>query len=313
MPLQRSEIRSAVQTSPSRSASFETVVEPRAAAVRQRRRGHRQVTFGLVILGVVALVALAAPLLSPADPGRIDMRKRLKPPSWLPGGADGHLLGTDHLGRDVLSRLVYGTRVSMIVGTVTVLGSGVLGVMLGLLAGYYRGIADEVIMRVADIQQSFPYLALAIATVAVLGAGLTNLVIILALTGWILYARVVRAEVLSIREKEFIEAARALGTSGPRIMLRHILPNILASTIIMATFSFAFMIIAEASLTFLGLGVDPSTPSWGMMLSESRNYLEVAWWYPTFPGLALLLTVMGANILGDGLWDLWDPRRRSAS
>ncbi len=311
--MQRSEIQSRVETARPRLASPQAADEPQAAAVRGRRRGLGQVMTGLAVLGVVLLVALAAPLLSPADPGRIDMLKRLKPPSWLPGGAAGHLLGTDHLGRDALSRLVYGTRVSMVVGIVAVLGSGVLGVMLGLLAGYYRGFVDEVIMRVADIQQSFPYLALAIATVAVVGGGLTNLIMILALTGWILYARVVRAEVLSIREKEFIEAARALGASGPRIMLRHILPNVLASTIIMATFSFAFMIIAEASLTFLGLGVDPSTPSWGMMLSESRNYLEVAWWYPTFPGLALLLTVMSANVLGDGLRDLWDPRMRSAS
>ncbi|MBI3966447.1 MAG: ABC transporter permease [Chloroflexi bacterium] len=265
------------------------------------------VALGAGILLLATLIAITAPLLAPVDPLRIDLLRKLQPPVWA-GGAWPNLLGTDHLGRDVLSRTLYGTQISLIVGLFSVIGSGTLGIALGLLAGYFRGMVDAVIMRVADVQQSFPYLALAIAVVAVLGPGLWNLILVLAATGWILYARVVRAEVLSIREREFVLSARAMGATDLRIMLRHVLPNILAPTIIVATFSFAYVIIAEASLSFLGLGVDPSTPSWGLMLSESRNYLQVAWWYPSFPGIALLVTVMGTNLLGDGLRDLWDPR-----
>ena len=267
---------------------------------------------GLGILAVVTVVGLAAPVLAPADPTRIDMLRRIKPPSWAAGGRPGHLLGTDHMGRDVLSRTIYGAQVSLLVGASAVVGSGALGITLGLLAGYYKGRLDDGIMRLADIQQSFPYLALVIAVVAVLGPGLNKLILVLAFTGWVLYARVVRGEALVLREREFVEGARALGTSDLGIMARHILPNIVSPVIIIATFNFAYFIIAEASLTFLGLGVDPTTPSWGMMLSDSRNYLHVAWWYPTFPGLALMLTVMGANLLGDGLRDVWDPRLRSA-
>ena len=272
------------------------------------RPGFGSVVAGLVLLGLVGFIGLAAPVLAPSDPGTVELLQRLKPPAWVEGGVPAHLLGTDHLGRDLLSRLLYGARVSLIVGVVAVVGSGAIGVALGLAAGYYRGLLDDVIMRLADIQQSFPYLALAIAVVAVVGPGLQNLILVLAVTGWVLYARVVRAEVLSLREKEFIEAARSAGASDLRIMMRHILPNVTSAIVIIATFNLAYFIVAEASVTFLGLGVDPATPSWGMMLSESRNYLQVAWWYPTFPGLALLLTVVGANLLGDGLRDLWDPR-----
>ncbi len=286
---------------------------PAAPALRRsrplvQRRGAGLVLLGLGILALTTLVALGAPLIASADPGRVSPIDRLKPPAWLPGGSPVHLLGTDQLGRDLFARLVYGARVSLLIGTVAVLGSGLLGVALGLVAGYYRGRTDAIVMRVADIQQAFPYLALAIAVVGVLGASLQNLMIVLAVTGWILYARVVRAEVLSLREKEYIEAARALGCSDARIMLRHVLPNVISPVIVVATFSFATMIIAEASLTFLGLGVDPTVPSWGTMLSDSRNYLQVAWWYPTFPGLALMLVVVGANLMGDGLRDMWDPR-----
>jgi peptide/nickel transport system permease protein len=273
--------------------------------------GFGQATAGFILLGLIAILGLLAPLLAPADPGTVGLLQRLKPPVGLDGALAANPLGTDHLGRDLLSRLLYGARVSLIVGVVAVVGSGLIGVALGLVAGYYRGLLDDAIMRLADIQQSFPYLALAIAVVAVVGPGLQNLILVLAVTGWVLYARVVRAEVLSIREKEFIEAARAAGASDNRILMRHILPNVTSAIIIIATFNLAYFIIAEASVTFLGLGVDPATPSWGMMLSESRNYLQVAWWYPTFPGLALLLTVLAANLLGDGLRDLWDPRMRS--
>jgi peptide/nickel transport system permease protein len=286
---------------------------PPDTGARPRHRGAGQVVLGLAILVVIGLLGLVAPLVAPSDPARIDMLARLKPPSWTTAAASAHALGTDHLGRDVLSRTIYGAQVSFIVGLSAVLGSGALGVVLGLVAGFYPGWLDDVIMRVADVQQSFPYLALAIAVVAALGPGLGKLILILAITGWVLYARVVRAEALSLREKDFVEAARALGASDLGIIARHILPNLLSSVIIIATFNFAYFIIAEASLTFLGLGLAPSTSSWGTMLSDSRNYLHVAWWYPTFPGLALMLTVMGANLLGDGLRDLWDPRMRSSA
>jgi ABC-type dipeptide/oligopeptide/nickel transport system permease subunit len=268
------------------------------------------VVLGVVVLLAIALVAIAAPVLASADPVRVDPINRLKPPAWLPGGSPAHLIGTDQLGRDLFSRLLYGARISLIVGGVAVLGSGFLGVIVGLVAGYYRGAIDAVVMRLADIQQSFPYLALAVAVVGVVGPGLRNVIVVLAVTGWILYARVVRAEVLSLRERDFVLAARSQGCSDLRIITHHVLPNVLSPVIIVATFTFATMIIAESSLTFLGLGVDPSVPSWASMLSDSRNYLHVAWWYPTFPGIALMLLVMGANLLGDGLRDLWDPRMR---
>ncbi len=286
-------------------------IAARDTAPLRRHRGLGSVVVGVLILGATAVIALGAPLLAPRDPTRIAMLERLRPPSWA-GGKGGYLLGTDHLGRDVLSRTVYGARVSLLVGASAVLGSGALGVTLGLLAGYVGGRFDDAVMRLADVQQSFPYLALAIAVVGILGPGLGKLILVLAVTGWVLYARVVRAEVLGVREHEFVEAAHALGVSDLGIMARHVLPNIRSSVIIVATFNFAYFIVAEASLTFLGLGLDPSTPSWGMMLSDSRNYLHVAWWYPTVPGTGLMLTVMAANLLGDGLRDLWDPRMRAS-
>lgn len=282
------------------------------AARRWRwRAGMGQVALGLGLLAVITLAGVAAPWLTNHEPGHPDLLNRLKAPSWTPGGSPGHWMGTDHLGRDIYTRLLYGARVSLVVGGFAVLGSGLIGVTVGLIAGYYRGWVDRLFLAVADIQQSFPYLALAVAVVAVLGRGLTNLILVLAITGWILYARVVRGEVLSIRESEYVQAARSLGATDLSIMLRHILPGIRSPLIVVASFNFAQFIIAEASLTFLGLGVDPGTPSWGLMLSDSRNYLQNAWWYPAFPGLAMMLLVLGANLVGDGLRDIWDPYSRN--
>jgi peptide/nickel transport system permease protein len=267
----------------------------------------------LLAVCVVALVvvgALAAPLITGSDPARLDIKNRLLPPAWADGGSREHPLGTDQLGRDLLSRLAYGGRVSLLVGVSAVAVSGVVGVALGLLAGYYRGGVDDVIMRLADFELAFPFILLAIAILAVLGPGLSKVILVLGLTGWAQYCRLTRAQVLGLRETEFVEAARTIGASTPRILIRHILPNAMAPVIVIASFSVASVIIAEASLSFLGLGIPPSVPSWGGMLSEGRAYIERAWWLVTFPGLALMLTVLSINVLGDAVRDTLDPRLR---
>jgi peptide/nickel transport system permease protein len=217
------------------------------------------------------------------------------------------VLGTDHLGRDTLSRILFGTRVALIVGTTAVLISGTIGVALGLLSGYFGGWIDDVTAWLVNVQLSFPFILLAIAVVAVLGGGLRNLIVVLALTGWVVYARVVRAETLALRERDFVQAARALGAHLTRILLRHILPNALTPVIVIATFEMARMIVSEAALSFLGLGVEPALPSWGAMLADGRTYLSSAWWVATFPGLAIAFTVLGANLLGDWLRTEFDP------
>ncbi|MGQ0549681.1 MAG: ABC transporter permease [Armatimonadota bacterium] len=268
---------------------------------------------GLGVIGVVVLLAAAAPLATPHSPATLNIANRLVPPAWSPGGSTQHLLGTDHLGRDLLSRLAYGARISLLVGLSAVAISGIVGTSLGLVAGYYRGWLDDVIMRLADFELAFPFILLAIAVLAVLGPGLEKVILVLGLTGWAQYCRLARAQVLALRETEFVEAARTIGASTARILLRHILPNTLAPMIVIASFSVASVIIAEASLSFLGLGIPPAVPSWGGMLSEGRAYIERAWWVVTFPGLALMLTVLSINILGDALRDTLDPRLRGLS
>lgn len=268
---------------------------------------HRMGVIGLGLLASMTALALLAPWLALADPLQGDLARRLTPPAFF---ANGYFLGTDQQGRDILSRIIFGARVSLLVGAVSVIVAGTIGVVLGLISGYFGGLTDDIIMRVADIQMSFPFLALAIAIVAVLGPGLVNLIIVLGVAGWILYARVVRGEVLSVRERDFIIAARVMGAPHLRILARHILPNVMAPVTVIATFAFAQMVITEASLSFLGLGVPPPEPTWGSMLSDARGYLQVAWWPATFPGLAIMLTVLGINLLGDWLRDVLDPRLR---
>jgi peptide/nickel transport system permease protein len=268
----------------------------------------RLALLGLLCIGGTALAAVCAPMLAPADPIHNSLLDRLTPPMWVEGGTLRYPLGTDTLGRDVLSRLLYGARVSLIVGVSATVLSGVLGVGLGLLSGYYAGRVDDVLMRLGDIQLAFPILVLAIAILAVLGASLGNVILVLGISGWVTYARIVRGETLSLKQREFVEAARSIGAPDQLILWRHILPSVLPPVTVVATFSVARLIIAEASLSFLGLGVPPPTPSWGAMLDEGRNYITTGWWLALFPGLAILLLVLGINLVGDWLRDVLDPR-----
>ena len=275
-----------------------------------RRRGlGLTARVGVAILVGVALAAIFADVIAPSAPDRQLLTARLDPPSWL-GGEHGYILGTDQLGRDVLSRVIYGSRVSLIVGLAGVLLSGTLGVTLGLVAGYFGGYWDRVIMRVTDVQQAIPALVLAIAVVAVLRPSLLNLIIVLAVTTWVAFARVVRSEVLALRETLFVEAARVVGARDRRIIARHILPNVGASIIVIGSLTVANLILFEASLSFLGLGVPPPTPTWGRMVFDGMEYLSTAWWIPLFPGSAVMLTVLGSNLVGDWLRDALDPRQR---
>ncbi len=266
----------------------------------------------LAILALTTLMALVGPQVAPKDPNRQQLIMRLKPP--MTREADGSilfLLGSDALGRDVLSRLIYGARVSILVGITAVTMGGVAGSLLGLTAGYLGGRIDDVIMRLADIQLAFPFILLAIMALVVLERGVLSLVLVLGIGQWVTYARIARGETISQREKEYVEAARALGMSRVRIMLRSILPNILAPLIVIASFNVASVILAEAALSFLGLGVPPNVPTWGGMLAESRDQLLGGrWWLAVYPGLAIMLTVLSLNILGDWLRDFLDPRLR---
>ncbi len=268
--------------------------------------------FGLILLGIVVVSALLAPLLAPHDPREQNLEKRLQPPAWMQGGSPEHPLGTDHLGRDILSRIIYGARVSLLVAVISVAVSGTIGTLLGLAAGYWGGRFDAVVTMLADVQLAFPFILLALAVMSVLGTGLRNVILVLGVTGWVVYTRLIRAEVLALREKEYIEAVRALGQKDHKIIWRHILPNVLPSVIVMASLRIANMIIAESSLTFMGLGVEPHIPTWGNMLADGREYITNAWWLATFPGLAIMLTVLAINLLGDWLRDRLDPRLQNS-
>jgi peptide/nickel transport system permease protein len=273
--------------------------------------------FGLGILGpgvllVVVVMALAAAQVAGGNPLQQDLAARLQPPGASAGG-HFYVLGSDTLGRDIWARIVYGSRVSVSVGAVAVSISFVVGTIVGVVAGFYRGVLGTVLMRLVDVVLSVPFLLLAVATVAVVGPSFINLILALGLTRWPRYARVGYAQTLATRELEFVHAARVLGASVPHVLLRHIVPNVLPALAVVATLEVGLVIIFEASLSFLGLGVQPPQPSWGGMLSDGRNYLADAWWLAMFPGLAISLTVFGANATGDLLRDLLDPRRGQIS
>lgn len=280
----------------------------RALRGRRRARPHAIAQAALAILVVVALTAVAAPWVAPHSPLKQEIRQRLTPPAWLPGGSAAHLLGTDQLGRDLLSRLIFGARISLLVAVLAVGLAGTVGTGLGLVAGFYGGWADRALSRLADIQLAFPLTLLVITLIAMLGPSLTNLVVALGVGGWAAYFRMTRAQVLSLREAEYVLAARCLGVPDRLIAIRHVLPNAVAPLIVLASFSMAQVIILESALSFLGLGVQPPTPTWGGMLADSRDYLAIAWWLAAFPGLALMLTVLAINVVGDWLRDALDPR-----
>ena len=289
-------------------ASPAAVADLSPVATPARRRVSFRAVFGITVLLLMGGAALAAPQIAPWDPGRQMLIKRLRPPAWEARGLREHPLGTDHLGRDILSRILYGGRISLGVGLSAVTLSCVIGVTLGLLAGFHGGRTDALIMRVVDVFLAIPYILLAMGVVFALGPSLVNVILVMAATRWVQFARIVRADVLSIREREFVSGARARGNRSMRLLLRHVLPNALTPIIVVATLELAFMIIYESALSFLGLGVQPPTPTWGWMLSDGRNYLATAWWLATFPGLAIMLTVLAVNLLGDWLRDTLDPR-----
>ncbi len=263
---------------------------------------------GVVLTGCICLAVIFSGYLFPGGANKIDLLARLTPPFVNPA----HIFGTDPLGRDVLARVVTGGKISLFVGFVSVIGSVVIGTIMGLVAGYYRGFWDIALMRFVDVQLAMPFILLAITVMAILGGGLFNTIILLIVSQCVQYARLVRGSVLSLREREFILSARAIGVKDWRIIFQHLLPNLLGPVIVLMTLNVANNILLESSLTFLGLGVDPTIPSWGGMLADGRTYLQTAWWVSIFPGLAILFTVLGLNLLGDWLRDSLDPTGRTS-
>lgn len=261
----------------------------------------------ILILAVIVLVAIFAPVVAPADPNQQSLLDRLSPP--LTETDDGvAVLGTDQLGRDILSRMIFGSRISLLVGLFSVIFAGALGVALGMIAGFFGGYIDAFLMRLVDVILAFPFVLLALTVVAILGTSAVNVVIVFAVTSWVTYARTARASVLSLRETEYVVVSRALGASSYRIVFRHIVPNMMNPLIVLASFEMARIITTEASLTFLGVGIPPTTPTWGGLISDGRQYLRDAWWIATFPGVMLFLLVLSVSFIGDALRDLLDPR-----
>lgn len=263
---------------------------------------------GLLIVLFVVFTAIFASHLAPYDPAQINPTKMLKPPFWLEGSDPAHILGTDNLGRDILSRIIYGSQVSLSVGISAVVLAGIIGIIVGLVAGFYGGWVDMILMRLVDSFLSIPNILFALVFLAIFGPSVPTLIVVIGVTNWVAYARIVRGETLSIKEREFVKAARTIGVKNSVIMVRHILPNVMSSFIVISTLSVASTILLEASLSFLGLGVQPPTISWGGILSDGRDYLATSWWLATLPGVAITITVLGIIFLGDWLRDVLDPR-----
>jgi ABC-type dipeptide/oligopeptide/nickel transport system permease subunit len=286
----------------------EEITAPTARRVAFRRL--LRLRWGLAAAGVLMLIvasAVLAPWIAPHDPLQVNIRHRLGPPAWMAGGVAEHPLGTDPVGRDLLSRMIYGGRVSLVVGVASVLLASTIGVLLGLGAGYFGGRLDWTIMTVVNIVLTFPFVLLALAVIAVLGPSLPNMIIVLGVAGWPIYARVIRAETQALRDREFVIAGRALGMGHARIIFRQIFPNLLSAIVVIATLQVAQVIILESFLSFLGLGIKPPTPAWGNMLGEGRVYMLNSWWIATFPGLAIFVVTLAINLVGNALRDWLDP------
>jgi peptide/nickel transport system permease protein len=286
------------------SETLAAVAAPPAA----RHRIHWALLLPAIPVAAAVLAAALAPWVAPHSPVSGNLAARLRPPAWQPGGSVERLLGTDLLGRDLLSRLVWGARISLLIAlSATVIGAFV-GSTVGLVTGFYRGAVDTVVTKLIDVQLAFPFVLLAIAVVAVAGPSIPVLVVVLAIGSWVGHARIVRGLVLSLRERDYVQAAHALGAGTPRILVRHLVPEVLSTIIVLATFDVGRIIILESTLSFLGLGVQPPTPSWGSDLRDAAVYVRQAWWTAAFPGLAIMAVVLAVNLLGDGLRDVLDPR-----
>ena len=282
----------------------------RAGRLRRGIGRNGRVVVGLLILAAALVTALFAPVLAPHDPFEQDLSQAHRPPAWLDDGLPEHLLGTDYIGRDVLSRVIYGSRVSLLVGMGGVLIASLLGITLGLLSGYLGGWTDAAIMRVVDVVLAVPYILFVVFLASMVGSSLLNVIAIFGVTDFPLFTRAVRGEVMVLRESQFVEAAESIGAGRWRILRRHLLPNIIGTVVTIATFELAAMVLWEAGLGFLGLSVPPIIPSWGNMMAEGRSYLRTSWWLPTFPGLAVMLLSLGINVTGDWVRFTLDPRSR---
>lgn len=301
---------SAVASPRSLASQTEFEVRSRGRDLLRRFWRSRRAVVGASLILLAILCAVLAALLAPYSPDTPNFAAVRKPPFWADAQGRAYLLGTDALGRDILTRILYGARVSLVVGAAAVLLAGAIGVPIGLLTGYYGGIVDTIIMRLADIQLAIPGLLLAIALITVVGPSVLTIIVILGFTGWVGYARIVRGQVLSLKERPFVEAAQAAGATDLRILLKHVLPNVWTPVIVVASNHVGSVIIAESSLTFLGIGVPRETATWGTMIADGRAYLETAWWIATFPGAVLTLTVLAIYFFGDGLRDVLDPKLR---
>ncbi len=287
---------------------------------QDRLRGLRSLTqelwrdkagfIGMLLIAALLLMAVAAPLLAPHDPAAQDLRARLKPPAWSAQGTWNHILGTDHLGRDVLSRLIYGSRVSLLVGAAVVTIAGTFGVIMGLLAGYRGGRTDSIIMRWIDTQVAFPGLLLALIILAVIGPSMITVIIVLSLNGWMVYGRMTRSAVLAVRQTAYVEAAEIVGCRAHRVIFRHILPNLTSPLLTLAILEFARIVLAEAALSFLGLGIQPPATSWGLDVATGKDYIFRAWWLVTMPGIAISITVLAVNLVASWMRLISDPQER---